>query len=111
MGMRHRFAMVFAALVLALLFSGCIGPMWSTADMMAAETALEQAKAVNAEQLAPYEYHMAQEMLRKSQEEWGYADYGTSREYAEKAKDSAEKARAKAATEPWNGPPASAIAK
>ena len=110
MAMRHRFAMVLGALVLALLFSGCVGPMWSTADIMAAENALEQAKAADAEQLAPYEYHMAQEMLRKAQEEWGYADYGMSREFAEKAKESAEKARAKASTEPWNGPPTSAIA-
>jgi hypothetical protein len=58
----------------------------------AAASRVEEAKAVGAEQLAPYEYYYAKEHLEKAQEEAAEADYGdaidlanTSEEYADKA--------------------------
>ncbi len=109
--MRFRSVLVVPVLfsAVALLMTGCVGPIWSTADIMSAETALEEADAVDAATKAPYEYHRAQELLRKANEEWGYSEFGKARDFAEASKDFAEKARAKANTDPWVGPPTSAI--
>lgn len=109
--MRLKRALIagIAFLGLSALASGCVGPTWSTVDLVNAENALTEAKAANAEQLAPYEYYRAQELLRKANEEWGYSDFGTAREYAELALEFADKARKKATTDPWNGPPEQAI--
>lgn len=105
---RFKLALVMSA---GLLFAttGCVGPIWSTVDLRAAESALEQAEEANASELAPYEYQRALELLKKAREEWGYSEFGTSRRYAEMAREYAEQAREKASTEPWTGPPEAAI--
>ncbi|OIP31854.1 MAG: hypothetical protein AUK47_21695 [Deltaproteobacteria bacterium CG2_30_63_29] len=109
MSFRSVFAVPVLISLIALLMMGCVGPIWSTADIMSAENALKEAEAVNATTKAPYEYYRAQELLRKANEEWGYSEFGKSRSYAEAAKDFADKARTKANTDPWVGPPTSAI--
>lgn len=109
MSLRSVLAVPIVISLAALLITGCVGPIWSTADIMSAESALKEAEAADAMTKAPYEYFRAQELLRKANEEWGYSEFGKSRGYAEAAKDFAEKARAKANTEPWAGPPTSAI--
>lgn len=91
-----------------MLISAC-GPIKSTTQISNAETSFEAAKLANAEKLAPYEYYMAEQLLNKAREEWGYSDFEMSADYAEKARDFADKAREKASTDPWNGPPSSAI--
>ena len=61
---------------------------------------MEEAKAVGAEQLAPYEYYYAKEHLEQAQVEAAEASYsdaanlaGTAEEYASKAIELAQTAR------------------
>jgi hypothetical protein len=93
-----------ALLLLTLLASGCISPIISTVDINNAEKAIKIAADNQAEMKAPYEFFMAQELLRKAEEEWGYAEYSRSAAFADKAMSFAEKARAKAANDPWQQP-------
>lgn len=109
MGCVMNRGLCFLVLGLCVCVMSACGPIKSTTQIGNAETSLEAAKLANAEKLAPYEYYMAQELLRKAREEWGYSDFEMSADYAEKALDFAEKAREKASTDPWQGPPASAI--
>lgn len=76
----------------------------STARRTDAEEALAKAKAVNADVLAPYEYTMSQEYLRKADELWGYSEFGYSADYAQKSIDMAKAAEEKAKTNPWYSP-------
>ena len=106
------FSRVYGMLIfvlLTLVLTGCVGPIWSTVDINGAEKKLAEAESVDAKSLAPYEYTMAQQYLRKANELWGYSEFGTAREYAEKSKDFAEQAIKKVNADPWNGPPEGAI--
>jgi hypothetical protein len=58
----------------------------------AAAAALEQAKTLNADRLAEYEYHFARENLQKAMEEAAEASYGDAIVFADLAKESAERA-------------------
>lgn len=83
--------------------SGC-GPILSTSRRSDAEEALAKAKAVNADVLAPYEYTMSQEYLRKADELWGYSEFGYSSDYAKKSIEMAQAAEEKAKQDPWHSP-------
>ena len=91
-------------LLLVLVLMSACGPIMSTSRRSDAEEALAKAKAVNADVLAPYEYTMSQEYLRKADELWGYSEFGYSSEYAQKSIDMATAAEEKAKQEPWYSP-------
>lgn len=90
-------------LLISILMCGC-GPIMSTSRRQDAEEALKQAKAANADTLAPYEYTLSQEYLRKADELWGYSEFGYSVEYAQKALEMAQAAKEKAEVDPWQNP-------
>jgi hypothetical protein len=58
-----------------------------------AATAVEAAKAVNADKWAPYEYTCAVEYLHKAREEEAQASHQSAIAFGHKAEDNAEKAR------------------
>jgi len=69
----------------------CGGTLYAI-DVTSAASKLEQARAVGAEELAPYEYYYAREHLQKARTEAAEADYsdalafaGVAEEYADKA--------------------------
>jgi hypothetical protein len=91
-------------LILTALLVGC-GPVGSTVRIGDAEASLERARVADAQDRAPYEYHMAAYYLHKAKEEWGYSDFEASRDYATEAKRSAEAALLKSKEDPWTGSP------
>lgn len=99
---RQRVFACFLLLVLGLM-SGC-GPIMSTSRRIDAQEALTKAEAVNADKLAPYEYTLAREYLRKADELWGYSQFGYSSDYAQKSIDMAKEAEEKAQNNPWKSP-------
>ncbi len=109
MRLKRLITLLFLLTVVSLITSACVGPVWSTADIMRAQSALDEANQANATELAPYEYTRAEEMLRKARELWGYSQFGTALDYAGQAKDMAERARRKAQSDPWKGPPTTAV--
>jgi hypothetical protein len=83
----------------ALAGTGCGGVHYAVAVNSAASR-VEEAKAVGAEQLAPYEYYYAKEHLEQAQVEAAEASYSdaanlaeTAEEYAQKAIELAQSAR------------------
>ncbi|MCB9744626.1 MAG: hypothetical protein H6741_01080 [Alphaproteobacteria bacterium] len=76
-----------AALYLLLLplASGCIA-IKSTAHLAQIEEPWHDATEAKAENLATYEYVLAEQYRLKAREEWGYSDYGASEELAKKAR-------------------------
>jgi hypothetical protein len=79
--------------------TGCGGLNYAVA-VTAASSRLEEAKAVGAEQLAPYEYYYAKEHLEQAQLEAAEASYSDAvnladlaEQYANKAIDLAQTAR------------------
>jgi hypothetical protein len=83
----------------ALGVSGCGGVHYAIAVNSAASS-VEEARAVGAEQLAPYEYYYAKEHLEQAQVEAAEASYSdaanlaeTAEEYARKAVELAQSAR------------------
>ena len=58
----------------------------------AAAAAIEEAKTLNADKLAEYDYYYARENLQKAMEEAAEASYGDAIEFATIAKDSADRA-------------------
>ncbi|MBX3161525.1 MAG: DUF4398 domain-containing protein [Polyangiaceae bacterium] len=58
----------------------------------AASSKLEEARELNAEQYAPYEYYLAKEHLEKAQSEAAEADYSDASNLAEAAEGYADKA-------------------
>lgn len=91
---------VVGALLCALLGSatGC-GPVISSYLIVSAQADLDGARAAESEKFAVYETTAATEFLHKAKEEQGYADFGPAIDYAYKAQDMAQKARAKAEDE------------
>ncbi len=79
------------SLAVAVL-SGC-GVVRSTSALVDARHAYEAAKLVDAEDLAPYEFTLGVEYLRKAKEEAGYSDYQTAEKLARRAKAWLEEAR------------------
>jgi len=71
--------------------SGC-GGVYYTVSVNAAQSRLEQARQMGAEQQAPYEYYFAREHLRQAQLEASEASYSDAAGYAETAELYAQKA-------------------
>jgi hypothetical protein len=85
-----RYAVLLAVLCMLPAF-GC-GGVYSTISINAAQSRLEQARAMGAESAAPYEYYYAREHLRQAQVEASEASYGDAASYAETAEAYAQKA-------------------
>jgi hypothetical protein len=81
-------------LAVALLI-GC-ATIDSSRSLVAAEVALEGARAAGAEKQAPYEYAAADLYYQKAREENGHGRYGDAVEHAAQAAKLAEQARTKA---------------
>jgi hypothetical protein len=70
---------------------GCGGVHYALA-VNAAASRVEEAKALGAEQLAPYEYYFAAEHLRQAQIEAGEASYSDAANLAAEAEEHANQA-------------------
>ena len=71
--------------------TGC-GGMWYAYQAGAASSKVEEAKSLGAEKYAAYEYHLANEHMKKASEEAAHADYGDAIDLAEIAEAEAAKA-------------------
>ena len=71
--------------------TGCGGVHYAIA-VNSASSRVEEAKAVGAEQLAPYEYYYAKEHLEQAQVEASHANYSDAAHYAQTAEEYASKA-------------------
>jgi hypothetical protein len=88
-----RTILTTCGVVLALAAGVACGPIeYLNQVSRRATTAVEQARAGQAEQHAPYEYYAAREYLHKAREEAGYADFEAAIEYGRKAEELARKA-------------------
>lgn len=79
------------ALGLGVLGTGC-GSVYYGISMSAAESRVEQARSMGAEQAAPYEYYYAREHLREAQVHAAEASYGDAASFAETAEGYAQRA-------------------
>jgi hypothetical protein len=75
----------------AQLLGGC-GSVYYTVSVNAAQARVEQARALGAENSAPYEFYYAEEHLRQARVEAAEASYGDAAQYAETAEQYAQKA-------------------
>lgn len=83
---------VFGCLALtAWLATGCGNAVYAYQSSNAHEK-LEQARELNAEKLAPYEFYMAAEFLHKADSEAAEADYGDAIDFATTSEQHADKA-------------------
>jgi hypothetical protein len=78
-------------LTLAPALGGCGGIHYAI-NISAADSRLEEARAVGAEQLAPYEYYYAKEHLEQAQVEAAQASYSDAANLADEAEQYASKA-------------------
>jgi hypothetical protein len=81
---------LFAVLCVAVL-PGCGGAYYAI-SVNSAASRVEEAKAVGAEQLAPYEYYYAKEHLEQAQVEAAEASYSDAANLADEAEAYANKA-------------------
>jgi hypothetical protein len=88
--MRIPFAAALAASSLGL-GSGCGGVHYAIA-VNAASARVEEARALGADQLAPYEYYFAKEHLQQAQVEAAEASYSDAANLAEEAEEHANTA-------------------
>lgn len=86
----HTFAWVATAV--ATMFLGGCGNAIYAVQASSASSRLEEARELRAEELAPYEYTMALEHLKKARSEAAEADYGDAIVFAEMCEDFSEKA-------------------
>lgn len=75
----------------AVVLTGCGGAHYALA-VNSASSRVEEAKAVGADQLAPYEYYYAKEHLEQAQVEAAEASYSDAANLAEEAEQYASKA-------------------
>lgn len=75
----------------ALTSAGCGGTLYAV-QASAASSKVNEARAVGAERLAPYEFYLAEEHMKKASEEASQANYGDAVEMAERAEEAADKA-------------------
>ena len=80
-----------AAVCCALGSAGCGGTLYAV-QASAASSKVNEARAVGAERLAPYEFYLAEEHMKKASEEASQANYGDAVELAERAEEAADKA-------------------
>ncbi len=88
--MRSLLVVAFGAACAGTLI-GCGGVHYAIAVNSAASR-VEEAKALGADQLAPYEYYYAKEHLQQAQIEAAEASYSDAANLAEEAEDHANKA-------------------
>jgi hypothetical protein len=88
---KARILSVALAAAFSLSSTGCVGIVYAV-KANAAASKLEQAKTLNADELAEYEYYYAKEMLLKAQEEAALASYGDAIDLADISEDFADKA-------------------
>lgn len=81
--------------LVAALTAGCMATK-STVYFAKAEQSLYQARSVDAETWAPYMWTRANETMKKSREEWAYADFGAAEQLAIEAAELAERATKRA---------------
>jgi len=74
-----------------LTTAGCGNTLYAV-QVNAASSKVEEARALGAEQYAPYEYYYAKEHLEKAQSEAAEADYSDAVDLAEASEDYADKA-------------------
>ncbi len=86
--------LVVAALWMGVT-TGCTATK-STVYFAQAEQSLYQARIVDAETWAPYMWTRANETMKKSREEWSYADFGAAEQLAIEAAELAERAAERA---------------
>ena len=91
--MKARFGGLAAVAILAVAISqaGCGGVLYSV-QMNGVASRVAEAKALGAEKLAPYEYHYANEHLKKAMSEASEGDYSDAVQFAEIAEEYASKA-------------------
>lgn len=77
--------------LLALGSTGCGGTLYAV-QASAASAKVNEARTVEADKLAPYEYYLAEEHMKKASEEASQANYGDAVELAEKAEEAADRA-------------------
>lgn len=81
--------------LVAALTAGCTATK-STVYFAKAEQSLYQARVLDAETWAPYMWTRANETMKKSREEWAYADFGAAEQLAIEAAELAERAAERA---------------
>ena len=81
-GLTSSVVRVVAWLCLAVTLAGCGGFVYSI-RLREASAKLEEARELNAQELAPYEFYYAEQHLRKAREAMNFAS--TCTEYAERA--------------------------
>ncbi len=81
----------WALVVIGLVTTGCGNTIYAIQANSAASK-LEEAKALGAEEYAPYEYYYARAHLAKAQTEAAEADYSDASNLAETAEEYADKA-------------------
>lgn len=82
---------LLVALVTSLGVGGCGNAVFAL-EASAASRNVEEARAIGAETLAPYEFYYAEEHLKKAQSEAAEADYGDARLLAAESNEYALKA-------------------
>ena len=97
-----------AYLLLLPTLTGC-GSIITTVHINQAERAVESARLERAEELATYEYVLAESYLEKANEEWAHSDFQHANSYAKRAILSAEAAYQRAITHPSRIEPAPAL--
>lgn len=80
-----------AALACTFALAGCGNTLYAI-QANSASSKVEEAKELDAEKYAPYEYYFAKAHLEKAQEEAAAADYGDAANLAEIAEEHADKA-------------------
>lgn len=85
---RLRLLVVPALFIACLATTGC-GGTWYAYQAGAASSKVEEARSLGAEKHAAYEYHLANEHLKKASEEAARAEYGDAINLAEYAEDQA----------------------
>jgi hypothetical protein len=81
----------FGLALASLVLSGCGGTLYAI-NASSANSSLEEAKELGAEQLAPYEYYYAKAHLEQAQVDASEASYSDAINYAETAEEYAQKA-------------------
>ncbi len=99
--------MRFLCMAVCALVLGACGPVdYLNTVTLKATRAVADAKAANAEKLAPYEYWSALTYLQMAREKVGYADFEDAVNYGEKSEEMAKKAKKLAAEKGQEGPDA-----
>ena len=90
-GLTSSVVRVVAWLCLAVTLAGCGGFVYSI-RLREASAKLEEARELNAQELAPYEFYYAEQHLRKAREEAAEASYSDAMNFASTCTEYAERA-------------------